>query len=65
MRERFDGPLASSAPGLRMLTARVNSIVDATFSTPVNARPLVSRVDLVIHSATNTSAFTTTCSAAP
>jgi cystathionine gamma-synthase len=32
--------------------ARVKSIVDATFATPCNARPLSHGVDLVIHSAT-------------
>lgn len=32
--------------------ARVKSIVDATFATPINARPLDHGVDLVIHSAT-------------
>jgi cystathionine gamma-synthase len=31
---------------------RVKSIVDATFATPMNARPLAHGVDLVIHSAT-------------
>jgi cystathionine gamma-synthase len=31
---------------------RVKSIVDATFATPINARPIDARVDLVIHSAT-------------
>ena len=31
---------------------RVKSIVDATFATPINARPLSRGVDLVIHSAT-------------
>jgi cystathionine gamma-synthase len=31
---------------------RVKSIVDATFATPINARPLAHGVDLVIHSAT-------------
>jgi cystathionine gamma-synthase len=32
--------------------ARVKSIVDATFATPFNARPLAHGVDVVIHSAT-------------
>jgi len=32
--------------------ARVKSIVDATFATPYNARPIAHGVDLVIHSAT-------------
>ena len=32
--------------------ARVKTIVDATFATPINARPLSHGVDLVIHSAT-------------
>jgi cystathionine gamma-synthase len=32
--------------------ARVKTIVDATFATPINARPLEHGVDLVIHSAT-------------
>jgi cystathionine gamma-synthase len=32
--------------------ARVRSIVDATFATPINARPLALGVDLVIHSGT-------------
>jgi cystathionine gamma-synthase len=31
---------------------RVRSVVDATFATPINARPLAHGVDLVIHSAT-------------
>src|SRR5262249_53071052 len=31
---------------------RVRSIVDATFATPMNARPLGCGIDLVIHSAT-------------
>jgi len=32
--------------------AKVKTIVDATFATPINARPLAQGVDLVIHSAT-------------
>jgi cystathionine gamma-synthase len=32
--------------------SRVKSLVDATFATPVNARPLAQGVDIVIHSAT-------------
>lgn len=32
--------------------ARVKSLVDATFATPINARPLAQGVDIVIHSAT-------------
>ncbi|HVY45772.1 MAG TPA: PLP-dependent transferase, partial [Minicystis sp.] len=32
--------------------ARVRSLVDATFATPINARPLDHGVDLVVHSAT-------------
>src|SRR5262245_27738275 len=32
--------------------ARVKTLVDATFATPINARPLERGVDLVIHSAT-------------
>ncbi len=32
--------------------ARVRSIVDATFATPINARPLALGVDLVVHSGT-------------
>jgi len=32
--------------------ARVKSIVDATFATPINARPASAGVDLVVHSAT-------------
>jgi cystathionine gamma-synthase len=41
-----------SAFGAACRAARVKSIVDATFATPFNARPLAHGGDLVIHSAT-------------
>jgi cystathionine gamma-synthase len=41
------GQLAALARG-----ARAKTLVDATFATPINARPLAHGVDLVIHSAT-------------
>ncbi len=41
------GPLAEAARG-----AGASLVVDSTFATPVNARPLESGADLVVHSAT-------------
>ena len=41
-----------------------NLIVDATFATPINQRPLSQGVDLVVHWRRNISAATTTCSRA-
>jgi cystathionine gamma-synthase len=42
---------------------RARTLVDSTFATPVNCRPLRYGIDLVVHSATKYSRATTTCSA--